>query len=203
MSKHIEIIPLDRIERMAIVLGKGRLARQVRKDEGYDLTINLGFYGVNGPVGHLKIDGKVLSKPTWGCWGYAWETGADIKMELLPSPKRNYISGVELLSPMVGMGEDIPYDRKELGGKRGRTAVALGIGTLITSCANDGKDGATVEELQAELYETGAETALNMDGGGSAQGSGDGWDMRSSDVPERQVHNYLCIWLKKTRRTSL
>ncbi|SBV99447.1 hypothetical protein KL86CLO1_11199 [uncultured Eubacteriales bacterium] len=128
--------------------------------------------------------------------GYAWDNG-DIKMEALLSPKANYISGTELLTPMVGLGDDILYDRKQLGGARGRTALALGSGNLIIYCANDGKDGVTVEGLQTELYELGAETAIGADGGGSSQGSGDSWDVRSSDVPERPVHNYLCIWLKK------
>lgn len=118
-------------------------------------------------------------------------------MEALPSPKANYISGTELLTPMVGLGDDIPYDRKQLGGARGRTALALGSGNLIIYCANDGKDGATMEGLQTELYELGAETSIGADGGGAAQGSGDGWEVCSSDVPERKVHNYLCIWLKK------
>lgn len=140
----------------------------------------------------------MLSKPTWGCRGYAWDEGPDIRMEALPSPKRNYISGVELLTPMVGMGDDIPYDRKQLGGKRGRMAVALGIKKLILDRSND-YSGITMEDLQTELYEMGAETALNMDGGGSAQGSGEGWDVKSSDVPGRKVHNYLCIWLKKDK----
>lgn len=100
---------------------------------------------------------------------------------------------------MVGMGDSIAYDKKQLGGKHGRVALALGIGNLIIYyyCANDGKDGIAMEGLQTELYELGAETAMGADGGGSAQGSGDGWDVRSSDVPERPVHNYLCIWLKK------
>lgn len=66
MSKHIDIILLSKIERMTIVLGNGRLARQVQADEGCDLTINLGFFEGSKPVGHLKIDGKVLSKPDWG-----------------------------------------------------------------------------------------------------------------------------------------
>ncbi|SBW02393.1 putative N-acetylmuramoyl-L-alanine amidase [uncultured Eubacteriales bacterium] len=197
MSKYINTIPLSSIDRMAIVLGKGRLARQVREDVGCDLTINLGFFNGSKPVGHLKIDGKVLSKPDWGCWGYAWDNGGDIKMEALPSPKANYISGTELLTPMVGLGDSIPYDHEKLGGARGRTALALGVEKLITYCANDGKDGATMEGLQTELYELGAETAIGADGGGSSQGSGDSWDVRSSDVPERPVHNYLCIWLKK------
>ncbi|SBV99441.1 hypothetical protein KL86CLO1_11198 [uncultured Eubacteriales bacterium] len=74
MSKYINTISLPSIERMAIVLGNGRLARQVRKDEGCDLTINLGFFEGSKPMGHLKIDGKVLSKPDWG-WGTPGTTG--------------------------------------------------------------------------------------------------------------------------------
>ncbi len=44
MNKSIEQISHVRIKRISIVLGNGRLARQVRADEGCNLTFNLGFY---------------------------------------------------------------------------------------------------------------------------------------------------------------
>lgn len=44
MSKYIDTIPRSNILCISIVLGNGRLARQVRADEGCNLTFNLGFY---------------------------------------------------------------------------------------------------------------------------------------------------------------
>lgn len=101
MSKHIASIPLADIERIAIVTGNGRSMAQVKGDADY--ICNAGFYDMTTgrPVGHLKADGAVLAKEAWGCWGFAWDK-SDIKMSALPDAKRtNYISGVEMLSPMI------------------------------------------------------------------------------------------------------
>ena len=198
MSKHIKIIPLTQIERIAIVQGSGRSLAQVKQAEGCVLICNAGFYSVNGkPTHHLKVDGKVLACAPWGCWGFAWNNGADIRMEALPADTRlNYIAGVELLSPMVSDTGSIPYDPKgELGGSRGRTAMALAGDKLILYCSGDGtKDAATLEEVQEELRRLGAETAVYVDGGGSSQCDfGGGETIRSS----RKVYSYLCVWLKK------
>ena len=198
MSKYIKTIPLSSIERMSIVLGGGRLASQVKKDTGADEVVNFGFFSGSKPTHHLKIDGKILTKESWECWGYSWDTGPDIKMEAIPaSSKRNYIAGLELISPMT---KDIGLQYKrsgELGGIRGRTALALKPGHLITYCCNDGKDAVTLDKLQTELLSMGAESAVYGDGGGSSQGAGDGWEVKSSDIPPRAVYSYLCIWLKK------
>ena len=198
MSKYIKTIPLSSIERMAIVLGNGRLAGKVKQDTGADEVINFGFFSGSKPTHHLKIDGKILTKESWECWGYSWDTGPDIKMEAIPaSSKRNYIAGLELISPMT---KDIGLQYKrsgELGGIRGRTALALKPGHLITYCCNDGKDAVTLDKLQTELLSMGAESAVYGDGGGSSQGAGDGWEVKSSDIPPRAVYSYLCIWLKK------
>lgn len=195
MSKHIEITPLQDIERMAVVLGKGRLAKQVKQDTGASFVINFGFFDGNRPTHHLKADGTVLACASWGCWGYAWDTGPDIGMTVMPAAtSRNYISGLELISPMT-KEIGLQYDRKgELGGIRGRTAVALKPGHLITYCSNDGMDASTLEGVVDELAALGADSAVYGDGGGSSQGAGDGWEVKSSD--KRPVYSYLCVWLK-------
>ncbi|KAB4867678.1 hypothetical protein GAG84_26325, partial [Bacteroides thetaiotaomicron] len=201
MSKYIKTIPLSSIERIAIVQGGGRLISQVKRDTGCDYAMNAGFYGGNGkPTHHLKADGKVLARAPWGCWGFAWNNGADIRMEALPADTRlNYIAGVELLSPMVSDTGSIPYDPKgELGGTRGRTAIAHTGDKLILYCSGDGtKDAATLEEVQEELRRLGAETAIYVDGGGSSQCDfGGGETIRSS----RKVYSYLCVWLKEPQK---
>ena len=201
MSKHIKTIPLSSIERIAIVQGGGRLVSQVKRDAGCDYAMNAGFYGGNGkPTHHLKADGKVLARAPWGCWGFAWNNGADIRMEALPADTRlNYIAGVELLSPMVSDTGSIPYDPKgELGGSRGRTAMALAGDKLILYCSGDGtRDAATLEEVQEELRRRGAETAVYVDGGGSSQCDfGGGETIYSS----RKVYSYLCVWLKEPQK---
>ena len=189
MSKYIATIPLADIERIAIVTGNGRSMAQVKGDADY--ICNAGFYDMTTgrPVGHLKADGAVLAKEVWGCWGFAWDR-ADIKMSALPDAKRtNYISGVEMLSPMIGIHDAMHY-RPEVGGSRPRTAMALTGNKLLLYCADS---PTTPEALRDTLYKLGAETAIMLDGGGSSQCDFAGQKISSS----RRVHNYLAVWLRK------
>lgn len=189
MRKYIASIPLADIEHIAIILGNGRSMAQVKGDADY--ICNAGFYDMTTgrPVGHLKADGAVLSKEAWGCWGFAWDR-ADIKMSALPDAKRmNYISGVEMLSPMIGIHNAMHY-RPEVGGSRPRTAMALTGDKLLLYCADS---PTTPEALRDTLYKLGAETAIMLDGGGSSQCDFQGKKISSS----RRVHNYLAVWLRK------
>ena len=189
MSKYIAPIPLADIERIAIILGNGRSMAQVKGDADY--ICNAGFYDMTTgrPVGHLKADGAVLAKEAWGCWGFAWDK-SDIKMSALPDAKRtNYISGVEMLSPMIGIHDAMHY-RPEVGGSRPRTAMALTGNELLLYCADS---PTTPEALRDTLYKLGAETAIMLDGGGSSQCDFQGKKISSS----RRVHNYLAVWLRK------
>lgn len=200
MSKYIKTIPLSSIERMAIVLGNGRLVSRVKADAGADIVCNAGFYNGNKATHNLQADGVVLGNDGWTRNGYAWDVGGDIKMEVVPAKRRNYIGAVELLTPMVGIKDKIPCDPKgELGGKRGRTAIAMSVGKLILFCSGDGTgDAMTPEVLRDELYKLGAETAIMLDGGGSSQCDFGGGQVIYSS---RKVHNYLCVWLKKDGET--
>lgn len=188
MSKYIATIPLADIARIAIVTGNGRSMAQVKGDADY--ICNAGFYDMTTgrPVGHLKADGAVLAKEAWGCWGFAWDR-ADIKMAALPAAAKNYISGVEMLSPMIGIHDAMHY-RPEVGGSRPRTAMALTGDKLLLYCADS---PTTPEALRDTLYKLGAETAIMLDGGGSSQCNFAGQKISSS----RRVHNYLAVWLRK------
>lgn len=195
MSKYIQRVRLGHIKRMALVTGGGRSLEQVRAAEQPDLICNAGFFEYLGkPTHHLKADGMVRAKAAWGCWGYAWDSGGDIRLSALPTGERaSYIGAYELLTPMVGIRDTLSYGG-ELGGRRGRTAMALDGEHLILYCSGDGTaDAATPEALRDELYALGAETAIMLDGGGSSQCDfGDGQVIDSA----RAVDNYLCVWLK-------
>ena len=199
MSKYVAVIPLDKIARIAILPGQGRSLTQVKGEADY--IINGGFYdmGTGKPTGHLKADGQVLAGEAWNCWGFRWDTGADIRMDVIPdSGGKNYISGVELLGPSLKWGGKLSYP-KEVGGKRGRTALALTGDSLILYCSGDGtKDTRTPEQLQEELAGMGAGSALMLDGGGSSQCSFPTGKISSS----RRVHNYIAVWMKKNNGTG-
>ncbi len=194
MSKYIQRVQLGHIRRMALVTGGGRSLEQVKAAEQPDLICNAGFFEVLGkPTHHLKAGGVVRAKESWGCWGYAWDSGGDIALTALPAGERaNYIGAYELLTPMVGIQDALSYGA-ELGSRRGRTAMALDGEHLILYCSGDGtRDAATPEELREELYALGAETAIMLDGGGSSQ-----CDFGSGQVIDstRAVDSYLCVWL--------
>lgn len=198
MSKYIQTIPLSRIKRIAILTGNGRTLSQVKGDA--DLILNGGFYHMSSgsPTGHLKIDGTVLSKESWSCWGFRWDSGPDIRMDVVPaSGGANYISGVELLTRDLKKNSKLNYS-SDVGGKRGRSALATGGDHLILYCSGDGTaDAATPEALRDELVSLGADRAIMLDGGGSSQ-----CDLLGKTiVSSRRVHNYLAVWL--TEETPL
>lgn len=187
--KCVAKIPLSRIAHISILLGNGRSLDQVKGDADY--ILNGGFYdmGTGKPTGHLKVGGKVLAKSAWNCWGFRWDTGADIRMDVVPdSGGSNYINGVEMLSPSGSLS----YVR-EVGGTRGRTAIGLTGDSLILYCSGDGtKDALTPEELREEMADLGCTKAIMLDGGGSSQCSFPSGKIGS----DRRVHNYIAVWLK-------
>lgn len=194
MSKYIQRVRFGHIKRLALVTGGGRSLEQVKETEQPDLICNAGFFErIGRPTHHLKADGVVRAKAAWGCWGYAWDSGGDIRLCALPTGERaSYIGGYELLTPMVGIHDALSYGG-ELGGRRGRTAMALDGEHLILYCSGDGTaDAATPEALREELYALGAETAIMLDGGGSSQCDFGGGRVINSTRP---VDSYLCVWL--------
>lgn len=192
MSKYIKTIPLERIAKIAIVQGSNRSLAQVKGTADY--IINGGFYDGTRPTDHLKANGVVLARESWNVWGYRWDTGADVRMDVVPdSGGENYITGVELLTRYLGVGDKLSYT-KDRGGKRGRTALALTGDKLLLYCSGDGtRDAATPEGLRDELVKLGAETAIMLDGGGSSQCDFGGGEVIASS---RRVHNYICVWLR-------
>ena len=209
MSKYIAKIPLSSITRLALVEAGGRSMAQVKETLGCTHIINAWFYNMatGKAVGNLCIDGEVKARANWAGYGLTWDTGPDIRMEVVPGAKagRSYLSGVELLTPTRGPGASLHYD-PAYGGSRGRSAVLLAGDYLILYCSGDGTaDAKTPEAMRDELVEVGgryANTAslrlLGLDSGGSSQCDFNGEKIYSS----RRVAGYLAVWTKKTGNTD-
>lgn len=209
MSKYIATIPLSSVSRLSLVEAGGRSMMQVKEALGCDYIINSWFYNMNTgkPVGNLCIDGTVKARAGWAGYGLTWDTGPDIRMEVVPGAKagRSYLSGVELLTPTRGPDEPASYSA-EYGGKRGRSAMMLAGDYLILYCSGDGtKDAKTPDAMRDELVELGGKytnTAnlrlLGLDSGGSSQCDFDGKKIYSS----RRVAGYLAVWTKKAGNTD-
>ena len=206
MSKYIAVIPRAGITRLALVEAGGRPMAQVKADIGCDYILNSWFYNMNTgkAVGNLCIDGEVKARAGWAGYGLTWDTGPDIRMEVVPGAKagRSYLSGVELLTPSRGPEEPASYPA-EYGGKRGRSAALLAGEYLILYCSGDGTaDAKTPDAMRDELVELGGRytnTAslrlLGLDSGGSSQCDFDGLGKIYSS---RRVAGYLCVWTKES-----
>lgn len=192
MSRRVAKIPLTDIDRVAVVFGGGRSLEQVKGDADYIMNGGLYDMGSGKPVCHLKAGGVVYAKADWKDWGYSWNDGVDMNMELLPSAAaRNYISCVPLLAPHSGPEARLSYPA-DMGGSRPRTAMGLTDTELLLYCADS---PSTPENLREELRLMGARTALMLDGGGSSQ-----CDFRGASIHSgRRVNNYIAVWLKKDK----
>ena len=206
MSKYIAVIPRAGITRLALVEAGGRPMAQVKADIGCDYILNSWFYNMNTgkAVGNLCIDGEVKARAGWAGYGLTWDTGPDIRMEVVPGAKagRSYLSGVELLTPSRGPEEPASYPA-EYGGKRGRSAALLAGDYLILYCSGDGTaDAATPDAMREELVGIGTLCAraeqlrlLGLDSGGSSQCDFGGGRRITSP---RRVAGYLCVWTKES-----
>lgn len=210
MSKYIAAIPLSSVSRLSLVEAGGRSMAQVKEALGCQYIINAWFYNMNTgkAVGNLCIDGAVKASAGWNSWGLTWNTGTDIRMEVVPGAKagRSYLSGVELLTSGKGPGAALSYD-PAYGGSRGRSAVLLAGDYLVLYCSRDGTaDARTPERLRDELVELGGRyantaglRALGLDSGGSSQCDFDGLGKIYSS---RRVAGYLAVWTQKTGNTD-
>lgn len=188
--KYIEKIPLERIDRIAIVPGNSLPMSQVKGDADFIMNGGLYDFATGKPVGHLKIDGVVHAKENWNYWGYRWDTGPDIRMDIVPdSGGRNYIGDIELLSPGVSATDKITYPASR-GGNKPKTGMGMTGDALILYCADD---LITPEQVRDDFVAAGAKTAIMLDSGGSSQCDFQGKKINS----DRKVHNYIAVWLKK------
>ncbi len=192
-------IPKKDINAIRIVLGNGKSAAQIKAETGCDYVINGGLYNMSTgkPLCHLKSDGEVWATTSDGYIGYGWVAGGDIREMAIPEEGAqldSYIACCQLLGRYMGEGSK-PHYPDEMGGKRGRTAMALTADSLILFCSKDGSEYAqTPEELQLEMQWRGATSAVMLDGGDSSQCD---FGSLGAVTSSRRVHHYICVWTGK------
>ena len=191
----VTTIPLDRIRRVQVYINEPRKTlAKIKQETGADYLINGTLYNMRtGKVNcHLKVDGEVIASPPYTVAGYAWNTGSDIGMDVVPSVTQNYIACTPLIVSGAKLSK-LTYDPGQ-GGKRGRTAIGIKDGCLVLCCTKDGTSAAmTPEKLRDDLYAAGLESAVMLDGGGSSQCDLAGQKVTSS----RKVQHLLLVYLKK------
>lgn len=197
MADHCAVtIPLENIQSIRIYMNSlRRTLAAIKKATGADYIINGTLYNMlTGAVNcHLKTGGKVIAKPPYSVYGYAWDEGSDIEMALLPAvAKSNYIA----CTPLIRDGKKLSkltYDPGQ-GGKRGRSAIGIKDGRLGLYCTRDGSGAArTPEKLRDDLFAAGWDSAIMLDGGGSSQCDFKGKTVNST----RRVQHLILVYLKK------
>lgn len=190
MSKQTAIIPLSKVLKIQLYINAGKKSlAAIMAETGADYGMNGGLFNGSKSLCNVKADGKVVNDPGWTEYGYAWDTGPDISMGIIPNSKKNYIGCVQLKAGKA------PAYQPDMGGKRGRTAMGLAGSNLVLYCTGDGTaDASTPEDLHTELLQKfQCDSALMLDGGGSSQCDFKGKKITASRV----VANLILVYLKK------
>ena len=190
MSKQTAIIPLSKVSKIQLYINAGKKSlAAIMAETGADFGLNGGLFSGSKSLCNVKADGKVVNDPGWTEYGYAWDDGIDISMDIIPNSKKNYIGCVQLKAGKA------PAYQPDMGGKRGRTAMGLAGSNLVLYCTGDGTaDASTPEDLHTELLQKfQCDSALMLDGGGSSQCDFKGKKITASRV----VANLILVYLKK------
>lgn len=184
-------VPLAAVRRVQIYINSPRRTlAQIKQATGADYLINGTLYNMKtGAVNcHLKAEGRVIAKPSYTVYGLGWDTGRDIRMEVLPNGRRNYIA----CTPLILEGKPLArltYAPGQ-GGSRARSAIGLKGDKLVMYCTTHGR---TPEKLRDELAKAGWTQAVMLDGGGSSQCDFAGQKIASS----RKVQHLILVYTEK------
>lgn len=189
-------IPLSDIDRIELYINSPRRTlADIKKRTGADYLLNGTLYNMTtGAVNcHMKSNGEVYGNPPYTVYGYAWDSAADFAMAVLPCGKRNYIA----CTPLIKDRKKIPkltYDPGQ-GGSRGRSAIGIKGGRLALYCTKGGSSAArTPEKLRDDLFYSGWDSAIMLDGGGSSQCDFAGQCITST----RKVQHLILVYMKHT-----
>lgn len=191
-------ISLAKIKKIEIYQNTRRLyMSQIKSQTGADYIINGGIFSFQTfkPFGNVKINGKIVGAPGYREYGYAWNTGADLSYERLPSNRSNYIGCV----PMVLNGtKQVLHYNADMGGSRQRSAMGVKNGNLVLYASN-GIHSKTPEKLQQYAISKDWSNGIILDGGGSTQAMFGAKALKSTENggKGRIVQNYILVYLNK------
>ena len=196
MADHCAVtVPLSDIDRIQIYVNTAKKSlASIRAETGADYIINGTLFNMRTyvPNCHLRADGVTLCSPAYNVYGYAWDVGPGISLELVPNNRRNYIACTPLIINGKPM-DKLTYDAAQ-GGKRGRSAIGIKDNRMALYCTRDGGSmERTPEALRDDLAAAGWDSAVMLDGGGSSQCNFAGQTVTST----RAVHDLILVYLKK------
>ena len=202
--KRVELIPLEKIDRLRIYINTGKKSiRQVKEDEDADYVTNLVYFtGAWKATCQLKSDGTVCAQDQYNYDGFAWDQGGDISTVSLPSGGANKQNYFACMGAIVNGKPQKLYYHSDVAGKRGRIAFALTTRReLLLYCSHDGTDADTPEGVRDELTARGdVVSAVIGDGGTKAALIGPNGSVEGA---EDVVQNILLVYLKKETDMSV
>ena len=184
----ITLIPHERITKIGLYVNTGRKTMAaIQQETGCTYILNGGLFDMSKfqAINHLTVDGKVLSA-NGNPYGYGikgptmiFSYGNNVKAD-------NFLGAYPVLvRDGKATGAAAPVG---LEGYRPRSAVGVTAdGDIVLLCEQGNR---SLDGIAQELVEMGCDTAINLDGGGSAQCIFDGEALKASRI----VHNYLLIW---------
>lgn len=183
----VSSVDFDRISRIEIYKNSGGKLPVVKAatHATHIIPSTLFSWTTNKPVCHCKINGKVICKPDYQEWGYAWDDGETPVFCMLPCEKENYVTCIPLIINGNKRG-NLQYN-PDVGGKRPRPVMGMKNGQLKFYVTTDGR---TPEELRDILFRSGWENAVLFDGGGSNMCFFPEGEIYSSRV----IPYFICIW---------
>ena len=188
--------PISRV-RLEILENRGKTMRQVWAglDRKPALLLNGPFFdwGDMKATCHMKIHGKVVCKPNYGEWGWAWNDGEAPEWMRLPCDKENYFTNTVVLvegKPRTGSmliwhpdADGTPakprYTSRPATGQKGDCWMYY----INSSC--------TLPGLRDVLYYAGWKSGMMGDGGGSTEAKTASWEYYS----KRRVPYYILVYL--------
>lgn len=191
MPERQAYIPLTAVRRVQVYVNTPRRSlAAVKQATGADYVLNGTLYNMEtGAVNcHLKAEGRVIAEPPYTVYGLSWDAGGDMRMEVLPCGRRNYIACTPLILSGAPLTK-LTYDPGQ-GGSRARSAIGLKGSGLALYCSTSGR---TPERLRDELARAGWTQAVMLDGGGSAQCDFAGQKITSS----RKVQHLILVYLDR------
>lgn len=199
--KYVAKIPFSKIDRIELYVNKSRKTlAQIKLETKADYILNGSLFNMSTfqQYCNVKANGIVQYNPKYNEYGMAWNTN-DIKMMLIPDQATSYKNYIGM-KPLCYHGVDKPVNDKasDIGGKRGRSAMALTSVELVLYCSKDGSSYAAFpSKLRTELKSMGCADILMLDSGGSSQCDFAGKKITST----REVANLILVYLKKSSTT--
>lgn len=197
-------IPIkEKIERIGYYYGKNGIEdvktarKSVAKLYGRepDIIMNAELYNFTTRCAASDVVANgVIHRLTEG-FGYAFPENKTVVFSY-----KNNVNAADYIGAyptLVRNGKAEAQNPAGITGKRGRTALGLGGDNLYVMLIPD-SSGATLSEIRNEFIKNGAESAINLDGGGSTQY----YSPNGNYLSGRKVRGFIYIYLKKATETA-